>query len=287
MKPPPLHFLEQIWVRLRRPFRYPKGGHECKWERFDADRAGCVLCGKLHKCSNGLAECTCPLAESEEGGHVCLITGLCIPEVRVGNQYVDHVMFENTDYHKLQDEAVYERVYGIVYRILSSNPTIACKQMEKQKFSQKRKQILWRILKNKKKMNPYQLPCMLNVVSELAKELPQCPLANSQNACLETLVQKCTANITNCIAQIHRMGYKKIYHGTKFQGIVIGMLYMSRVGLRVGDIFNLHAIAHLDNFLPSETYLSMLGISNKVICDSENEIKLCIRAFYDAKSNKV
>jgi hypothetical protein len=27
----------------------------------------------------------------------------------------------------------------------------------------------------------------------------------------------------------------------------------------------------------------MLGISNKVICDSENEIKSCIRSFNDAK----
>jgi hypothetical protein len=287
MKPQPLHVLEQIWVRLRRPFRYPKAGHECKWERFDADRAGCLLCGALHKCSNGLAECKCPLIESDEGGHVCLITGLCIPEVRVGSQFVDHVTFENTETQSIQDEAIYERVFGVIFRVLSSNPTLACKQMERQKYMQKNKQILWRVLKNKKKLRPYELPCLLSVVAELAKESPQCPSATLQEACLEALVHKCAVNITNCIAQIYRMGFKKICQGAKFQGIVIGMLYMSRVGLRVGDVFTLHAVKGLDTFLPSETYLSMLGISNKVICDSENEIKSCIRAFYDLKSNKV
>ena len=283
MKPQPLHCLEQIWVRLRRPFRYPKAGHTCKWERFDADRAGCLLCGALHKCSDGLAMCKCPLVESEEGGHVCLITGLCIPEVRVGNQFVDHATFESSESQNLHDEAIYERVYGVIYRVLSSNPTLACKQMERQKYTQKNRQILWRVLKQKKKLCPYQLPCMLSVVSELVQESPPCPSGTLQEASLESLVQKCAANITQCIAQIYRMGFKKVCQGTKFQGIVIGMLYMSRVGLQVGELFTLHPVKNLDNFLPSETYLSMLGISNKVICDSENEIKSCIRAFHDSK----
>ena len=54
---------------------------------------------------------------------------------------------------------------------------------------------------------------------------------------------------------------------------------MSRTGLHVGDLFRLPAVRDVHELLPSETYLNSLGVSNKVICDTENEIKSCIRAY--------
>jgi hypothetical protein len=63
--------------------------------------------------------------------------------------------------------------------------------------------------------------------------------------------------------------------------MVVGMLYMSRTGLHVGSLFHLPAVRNVHELLPSETYLNSLGVSNKVICDTENEIKSCIRAFTD------
>jgi hypothetical protein len=155
--------------------------------------------------------------------------------------------------------------------------------MERQKFAQKNKQALWRLLKRRKRHHPYTLPCILGVVAELARESTPFQSRQHGHVLSDGLVQRCSTNITNCIMQIYRMGYRKICQGGKFQGIVVGMLYMSRVGLLVGEVFTLHPIDCLEEFLPSETYLSMLGISNKVICDSENEIKSCIRSFNDAK----
>ena len=45
-----------MWTRIRGPFLMPKSIHHCKdedWELFDCDHAGCLVCGKLHKCRPG------------------------------------------------------------------------------------------------------------------------------------------------------------------------------------------------------------------------------------------
>ena len=96
---PQQHPLDRVWTRLRGPFGYPSRGHECQWERFDADRAGCLLCGKVHVCQGNMndwraleaKQCErCPITEADDNSHVCLITGLCFVEVRTTNaEFVD------------------------------------------------------------------------------------------------------------------------------------------------------------------------------------------------------
>ena len=285
-KEPSPSLIDQVWLRLRGPFRYPKAGHSCSWERYDADRAGCTLCGALHQCSNGMAGCKCPLIESDEGGHVCLITGLCIPEVRAAkHEFVDHATFENLEPRlSMEEEGIYERVYAVVHNFFSSVSTASCQQLEQEKYIQKSKQAFWRVLKQKKKESPYTLPCMCSVLAEVAA-MDQSPILMVSNKRLnhsglaQHMIQSCTINITQCIQQIYRMGFKKLCQGGKFQSMVVGMLYMSRVGLMVGEIFSLASVRCIEDYLPSETYLGLIGISNKVICDTENEIKSCIRAF--------
>ena len=290
-KPSPDHLLDAIWQRLRRPFRYPRGGHACAWERYDADRAGCVLCGALHRCASSMAACQCPLAESDDGGHVCLITGLVISEVRTSaDEYVDHVVFDAPRVFSSEDAGVYERVHSTVHWFLSSGGTVECRRQEREKYAQKTRQAVWRALKQRKKESPYALPCMCSVVAEVAAAEQQSASGHCQQRagepppCLiEAAVQRSAAHITACLLQIHRMGFRKIAQGNKFQSMVVGMLYMSRSGLRVGDLFHLPASPCIRDLLPSETYLNSLGVSNKVICDTENEIKSCIREFADPR----
>lgn len=277
--------LDALWLRLRRPFRYPKKGHACAWERYDADRAGCTLCGALHRCSEGMVGCQCPLAETDDGGHVCLITGLCISEVRTcPSEYVDHVVFEAPREFSCEDECVHGRVHSAVHWFLSSAGTVDCRQQERERYAQKTRQAVWRALRQRKRDFPYSLPCLLSVVAEVAaaEQLSgHCQQRGEElgAGAMEAMVQRSASTITACLLQIHRMGFRKVSQGGKLQSMVVGMLYMSRAGLRAGDLFHLPAIPGIKDLLPAETYLNSLGVSNKVICDTENEIKSCIREF--------
>lgn len=287
--------VDQIWLRLRRPFRFPKAGHACSWERYDADRAGCVLCGALHRCCGSMIGCKCPLAETDEGGHVCLITGLRVAEVRSAHcEFVDDVCFDHIQEPRaLEDEAVHERVAAIIRHFLTSSKTVSCRKLEQEKHCLRSKQAFWRVLKQQKRDHPYSLPCLCSVVAEVAHS-EQMQFQGARLSCdsaeysamVARVVHRSTENISSCILQIHAMGFRKICQGGKFQSMIVGMLYMSRTGLHVGELFRLPVVRDVQELLPSETYLNLLGVSNKVICDTENEIKSCIRAYSERKLNR-
>ena len=290
-KAAPTHPIDCLWQRLRRPFRYPKAGHTCTWERYDADRAGCTLCGSLHHCSGSMVACQCPLIETDEGGHVCLITGLCISEVRAScNEYVAHACYEQPQQQNQgEGDNVHDKVVCIVKSFLSAPSTAKCRQQEREKSTARLRQVFGRVLKQRKRSQPYKLPCLCSVVAEVAHTEQMQHFQSKSLLCqghayrqlLNRAVHTCSANIAAAIVQIHRLGCRKICQGSKFHSMVVGMLYMSRNGLHVGALFRLPAVLDVHEFLPSETYLNALGISNKVICDTENEIKSCIRAFVE------
>jgi hypothetical protein len=238
-----------------------------------------------------MIECKCPLVETDESGHVCLITGLCIPEVRSARvEFVDSACFERHQELPGVDDGMHDKVSSVIRGFLTSNKTISCRRQEYEKYRQRTKQAFWKVLRLRKRDHPYSLPCLCSVVAEVAHleslQPFQCLKSMRREkiesvALVERVISSSAANIAGCILQIQRMGFRKLYQGGKFSSMIIGMLYMSRTGLHVGDFFKLPVVRDVQELLPSETYLNSLGISNKVICDTENEIKSCIRMYTD------
>ena len=245
-----------------------------------------MLCGVLQRCMDSMAGCKCPLAEMDDGDHVCLVTGLCIRKVRArATEYMDHVVFESPpEQRSVEDEGLYARMYAVVHWFFTSSRTGGCLKQEREQYVAKSRQASWRVLLQRKKERPYDLGVVAEVARiEQSSPLCQAPAPGAPPSLVGRLVQVCAANIALCLFQVQRMGLKKVCPGARFQSMVVGMLYMARTGLRVGDLFHLPAVAGVHALLPSETYLNCLGVSNKVICDTENEIKSCIRAFAERR----
>jgi|694.fasta_scaffold103702_3 hypothetical protein len=100
-----------LWHDVRGPFpvpiNLPPDAHKCQWELFDDYMAGCVHCGKVHRCDFDIceevlscdtryrqyvSECRsflrCPTVQIEhEGSIVCTITGSCVRTKVFGVEY--------------------------------------------------------------------------------------------------------------------------------------------------------------------------------------------------------
>ena len=85
-----------------------------------------------------------------------------------------------------------------------------------------------------------------------------------------------------CLLDLRGKGVK-ITTGTRLQDLVCGMLYMLRTGLTYKNRVLLAAIPEIDACLPHENKIELyFGISSKVICMTENEVKLVFREFYQS-----
>ena len=75
----------------------------------------------------------------------------------------------------------------------------------------------------------------------------------------------------------------KITSGGRMQDLVCGMLYMLKSGLSFQNKVLLKAIPELDRCLPHENKIEgYFGVSSKVICMTENEVKLVFRESYQS-----
>ena len=197
----------------------------------------CVLCGVLQRCMDSMAGCKCPLAEMDDGDHVCLVTGLCIRKVRArATEYMDHVVFESPpEQRSVEDEGLYARMYAVVHWFFTSSRTGGCLKQEREQYVAKSRQASWRVLLQRKKERPYDLGVVAEVARiEQSSPLCQAPAPGAPPSLVGRLVQVCAANIALCLFQVQRMGLKKVCPGARFQSMVVGMLYimMARTGLR-------------------------------------------------------
>jgi len=265
-----------IWRRIRRPFRYPSC-RSCVWEVFDANQAGCLKCGKHHFCHNNSVDNRCRLVLCEDNSRVCDITGFVLPEVRhAESEYSDTIVFTDSAPVMLD---INDQVLSIVTNILASPRAARCRVTENKKLYQKLGFYMTKQAKQFKFQKPNAMPCVHQL---LAGAFCQERYWHFIEEASEHLVQQCARQITVCLLELRQRGIK-LSTGTRMQFLVCGLLYMLKNGLHFNNKVLLAAIPEVARCLPQENKIeTYFGISSKVICMTENEVKLVFRDFYQA-----
>ena len=276
--------MHEIWRKIRRPFRYPTCKRGCKWEVYDANQAGCLKCGRQHYCHSNSVDSVCPLVTCDDRTRVCDITGYVLPEVRHAlTEYSDNVGGGRSNgggSHTERQIAVGEldaEVYNVVASLLLGERAARCREQENAKQYARLSQHIHKQMRLFKLAHPGRMPSVCRL---LAQAMGQERYWRFIEEASEDLVRHCARNIGLCLLQLRANGVK-MTTGTRLQDMVCGMLYMLEHGLIFRDQVLLSAIPEVDRCLPHENKIeAYFGISSKVICMTENEVKLMFRETY-------
>lgn len=273
-----------IWRRVRRPFRYP-ACRRCQWEVYDANQAGCLKCGAHHFCHGNAVDNTCPLIECDDRTRVCDITGFVLAEVRhAKDEYMDSCTAGPSQPRAQQFQDINAEVVCIVSMFLTSQRARLCREQENAKQSARLAHHLHRQMKSFKLKSP---GCIPNVCHLLAQAMRQEKYWRFIEAASEELVTQAAKQITLCLLDMKAKGVK-ITSGARTQELVCGMLYMLKTGLSFRSRILLAAIPELDQCLPHENKIEgYFGVSSKVICMTENEVKLVFRESYQSPTELI
>ena len=275
-------FASTVWHRIRRPFRYPACTGSCTWEVYDINQAGCLLCGKHHHCKTNSVDSTCPLIPCQDHTRVCQITGYILPEVRhARDEFRDTVSYSRTDSSMEASPTVFEamdtEVHSVVTFLLTGQRASRCRQQENAKQYRRLTQHMHKQMRLHKMNHPGRLP---NVCHILAQAMVQEKYWRFIEEASPSLIQNCSRNITLCLMELKSKG-AKLTTRSRMQDLVCGMLYMLKHGLTFQNRVLLSAIPEVDRCLPHENKIELyFGISSKVICMTENEVKLIFRETY-------
>ena len=270
--------MHEIWRRVRKPFRYPSC-QRCQWEVYDAHQAGCLKCGRQHICRNNSVDSTCRLIQCDDRTRVCDITGFVLPEVRhAPGEFCDTVAFPKTPTLSAQEE-LESTVRCAVSLLLLGDRARRCRERENAKQYTRLSQNMQKHLRVFKLAHPGEAPSICRV---LAAAIGQERYWRFMEEASDDLVKHCAHNISRCLLLLRGHGVR-VTGGPRLQDMVCGMLYMLKHGLVFRDQVLLSSIPEIDKCLPHENKIeSYFGISSKVICMTENEVKLVFRENYQA-----
>lgn len=267
----------EIWRRVRRPFRYPACVSGCAWEVYDVNHAGCRKCGRQHTCHSNAVDSTCPLILCDDRTRVCNITGYILPEVRHAHEeYCETVTY--TD-RPVNTQDLSSEVYTVVSSLLLGQRAAFCRQQENTRQYIRLTQHIHKQMRLFKLTHPGRLPSICRI---LAQAMAQEKYWRFIEPASEALVRHCSHNITQCLLELKSSNGKTAI-GPRLQELVCGMLYMLKHGLTFQNRVLLLAIPEVDRCLPHENKIeAYFGISSKVICMTENEVKLIFRESYQS-----
>ncbi len=266
--------MHAIWHRTRGPFHCMHcRSHE--WERYDCNRAGCLRCGVAHECAGNLVDSHCPLAHLDDGTVCCTVTGLCVPAVRYSpNEYIDHAGPESCApasalaARSLAQASIHEEVIATVAWFLTGQQAERSKNEEISRVLQRARHALVRALKQHK-MESRALPCLPTVLANALNALRP----RRYTPATPELCQTCAEGVEICLRDIQAPSTPA--HRTN---LVVGLLYLMKQGLVLNNTQWLPRVHLLRYCLPHENCLERcFGLSMKLICETENEIKLALR----------
>lgn len=263
--------MHAIWARIRGPFR----SVDCachRWERYDADRAGCLACGTEHHCKPNMVDSTCPLATLDDGSVCCTVTGFCPPVVRYSSEeYVNQ--FVPQERRPAASPTLEQDVLGVVEWFLLSATTRACKQEELARTLNRACLLVVKILKQHKldlsKAGPPRLPCIVSVLANAVHILRPQRIATPQHS----LCTFCAQHIARCLRELNLRpcAHKRV-------SLIVGLLYLMKQGLVIQGTQWLPRCPSLTHCLPHETCLEKgFKLTTKLVCETENEVKLVLR----------
>ncbi len=167
----------------------------------------------------------------------------------------------------------------IVANILASNVTRSCLQIENLRIQQRLQTLSVRVFKDFKARQTGRLPNLVLITTDIARRMQGiriCPL-HFDVQLRRSVTDRCTAFLTRMINSLFLV-CPTLLQATRFEYLVIGLLYLMRVGLSMNGVCLLPTVPELTLLLPLESMLfSCFNIRAKCVTDIENMIKLQLR----------
>ena len=267
-----------IWRTIRRPFRSPSCVN-CTWETYDFDRAGCLKCGAGHHCAANAADSTCPLVTNDDLSRVCPITGFVLHEVRhAKDEFIDTGTAADAPPTQLASLTTLDNeVLAVLHSLLLSPRARLYRADENARQARKLTNSLARALKQAKADGAQSPP---NVCRSLAEVIHAERNLRFVRPASQELLDHCARQILLSLVELRAKGVR-LASGARLRNLICGMAYLLRTGLTYHSHVLITAVDEIAECLPFENKLeAYFGFSSKVICETENEIKLVFRSHY-------
>jgi hypothetical protein len=290
----------RLWRAVRRPFALPYrlAGHDCTqhWEAVDIDVAGCLVCGRVHFCTETgedklrprfanrsqkqrieNMDCSCD-PEHCDGHTVCRITGYCVREkVFAENEFMDTAAPPRAAPPPVVPAVETADTLAQVEHVLCSPASRKCLAHENVRLQARATHALQRILRECKARGEQPNAC--RVAAALAHRMQgarMCAPAFDE-AQRRRLAEACATCITRLLRSLLHVCPTLLAH-TRREAVVVGLLYLMRTGLLVHNTFVLPRVAALQQLLPLESHLMpYFAVRCKSITETENMLKMLVR----------
>ena len=266
-----------LWRQIAYPFVVPESIHRCRlndWELIDCDKAGCIMCGKIHLCCPE----SCPLTHYE-GRQVCEVTGFCVKNIQFADdEFVDTVAYIRTPYVPAHRTIEYEQIEYWIEDVLCSYRARSSLQFDINKRNARTAAIFTRIAKeHKASLIPLNL---IDVCAATACAMANFRLPRLMGAEWMSLIARRCVDHAVFFCRTFLDALKCTPPAVKMHGFIIGLLYLMRAGMCIcGNVVIVPHVQGLEDVLPSENQIkSVFGLSTKIITEVENVIKLTLRS---------